>query len=109
MPDGKRENFSDKTKREALRRCGGHCQSCGKKLRTGDGVEYDHIISDFFSGGNSLANCQVLCTPCHSLKTGGEDAPKHAKARRWEKKRSKTERPKKKIPYRRFDGTPVWR
>jgi 5-methylcytosine-specific restriction endonuclease McrA len=106
---GDRQEFSQKTKLEAWRRSGGHCASCGKKIRTGDGPEYDHIITDFYNGGNSLANCQVLCKACHAMKTGDEDAPKHAKTRRYEKRAAKAERPKKKMSYRKFDGTPVWK
>jgi 5-methylcytosine-specific restriction protein A len=106
---GDRQNFSQKTKLEAWRRSGGHCASCGKKIRTGDGPEYDHRITCFNGGTNDISNCDVLCKPCHAMKTGDEDAPKHAKTRRYEKRAAKAERPKKKMSYRKFDGTPIWK
>ena len=103
-----RAEFSKKTKEQALERAKGHCELCGKRIRPGDGPEYDHIITDFYSGGNSLANCQVLCIPCHGHKTHKNDAKNHAKSRRMKSKAAKTERKKKFMPYRLFDGTPVW-
>jgi len=106
--DKKRAEFTKKTKEQALERSGGHCELCGKRIRPGDGPEYDHRITDFYNGGNSLANCQVLCIPCHGEKTYGTDSKNHAKTRRLKSKAAKTERKKKFMPYRRFDGTPVW-
>jgi len=103
-----RQEFSRKTMLEAWRLADGRCVSCQKKIRPGDGPEYDHRISCKKGGTNDLSNCDVLCRACHSKKTGGSDAKDHAKINREEKRAAKATRPKKKIPYRKFDGTPVW-
>ena len=104
-----RQEFTRKTKLEAWRRSGGACESCGKKIRTGDGPEYDHRVSAFNGGSNDLSNCDVLCKACHSLKTGETDAPNHAKSRREEKRAAKAEAKRSGFRgWRRFDGTIVW-
>lgn len=59
-----RVEFSKKTRAEAFARCGGKCESCGMKLKAGEG-EYDHTIPFWVSRDSSLDNCQVLCVPCH--------------------------------------------
>ena len=79
-PAIRRAEFSRRTKLQAWDRAGGCCEDCGKKIRPGDGPEYDHIISAEQGGGNDLGNCQVLCAPCHKLKTR-EDVGKQAKSR----------------------------
>ena len=67
-----RRKFTRKTKREAFERCGGRCEGCGILFRAGINIEYDHRSPDYFEGPNTLENCQVLCRPCHVLKTGGD-------------------------------------
>jgi len=61
---GDRVEFSKKTRVEAFARCAGKCESCGMKLKAGEG-EYDHVIPYFISRDSSLSNVQVLCVPCH--------------------------------------------
>lgn len=57
-------------------RCGGRCMHCGKMTRGGEVWEADHIISLENGGTDEADNLQVLCRPCHSLKTRDD----HAKA-----------------------------
>lgn len=76
-----RQEFSRRTKLQAWDRCGGQCEECGRALRPGDRIEYDHRIPCEFGGGNTLDNCQVLCGWCHGAKTSTADAPAIAKAR----------------------------
>jgi 5-methylcytosine-specific restriction endonuclease McrA len=83
---GDRQNFTDRTKRLAWERSKGICESCGKTIRPGDGPEYDHDKLAFYGGDNSLANCRVLCRPCHSLKTIAHNSYEVPKSRRLIKK-----------------------
>lgn len=76
-----RHEFSKRTRLEAFTRCGGKCEACGSILRPGH-VEYDHDKPAAFSGGNSLANCRVLCRGCHGEKTFQRDIPAIAKSNR---------------------------
>lgn len=64
--------------------CGGHCEQC--LARIVGRPEYDHILPDALGGEPVLANCQVLCSKCHRLKTSGEDVPRIAKTKRTKRK-----------------------
>lgn len=79
---GDRQEFSKKIKLAAWNRAGGRCEDCGKKIRPGDGPEYDHSSPTFFGGAATLENCQVLCIACHSRKTSTKDIKDVAKSRR---------------------------
>jgi len=78
-----RREFSKAVMRDAALRAGGFCENrtCGAKLSHGD-FHYDHIIPDALGGEPTLDNCQVLCRACHKEKTGNEDMPRIAKAKR---------------------------
>ena len=67
-----RLEFTRKTMRQAFERAGGRCEHCGIELRDGMRREYDHRVTDYMEGGNSLDNCQLLCQNCHSAKTGDD-------------------------------------
>lgn len=100
-----RKEFSAKTKLAAWERAGHHCEECLVLIRPGNGPEYDHIIEDYYDGGNSLDNCKVLCIGCHKAKTK-QRAPVLAKSRRLLKKQAGITRNKKKIGNRGFTS---WR
>lgn len=102
-----RREFSAKTKAQAFERAGGLCEECTARLGPGN-VHYDHRIPDALGGENTLDNCQCLCTACHSRKTTKEDVPNISRAKRVNRKHIGAVKAKKKMPYRRFDGTPVW-
>jgi len=103
----KGKEFSRKVKLDCWDRAGGCCEKCGRKLHPGDKYRFDHIISIEMGGGNGDDNVQLLCIACDAPKTA-DDARKHAKSRRIRSKHIGADRPKKKIPYRRFDGSGVW-
>lgn len=100
-----RQEFSAKTKLAAWERAGKHCEECFVMIRPGNGPEYDHIIEDYFDGGNGVDNCKVLCIKCHKAKTKSQ-APVVAKSRRIIKKNAGVKRAKKKIPNA---GFTAWR
>jgi 5-methylcytosine-specific restriction endonuclease McrA len=77
-----RREFSRAVKLAAWQRCGGRCESCTRKLFTGD-IHYDHRNPDALTGEPTLDNCAVLCRACHSAKTR-IDVARIAKAKRRE-------------------------
>jgi 5-methylcytosine-specific restriction enzyme A len=77
-----RTEFSKKVKVAAFERSQGHCECCTARLWAGK-VHYDHRIPDAQGGEPTLENCQVLCVPCHTVKTA-KDAADTAKAKRRE-------------------------
>lgn len=76
-----RHEFPTKVKAAAALRAHGYCESCTRKLMTGD-YHYDHDIPDQLGGQPTLENCRVLCKACHSAKTAKTDIPRIAKAKR---------------------------
>lgn len=65
----------------------------------GDGPEYDHRIPCELGGENTLDNCDVLCSWCHTAKTSKQDAPNIAKARAVRARHVNAEDPhKRKLP-----------
>ena len=73
--------FSTKIRVAAFQRCDGRCEKCGARLTPGK-FAYDHILPDWLGGEPTLENAQVLCDPCHSEKTHGQDRPRINKAQR---------------------------
>lgn len=86
--------FSKKVRIEAFKRCAGKCEKCAAVLKVGEG-EYDHVIPLALTGESTLANCQVLCQPCHrapGAKTA-DDVKNIAKAKRREAKHTGVVKP----------------
>ena len=86
---------------------GGCCDGCKRKLFPGDLVEFDHIVPLADGGENRESNLQPMCPGCHQPKTAKE-ARQRAEGRRKRAKHHGFKRKTQKIPYRRFDGSPVW-
>lgn len=67
-----RETYEDpewrKTRAAALRRAGRRCEKCGATGR----VEVDHIVPRSQGGSHGPDNAQVLCLPCHRVKSAAE-------------------------------------
>lgn len=87
----RRAEFPKSVKVAAFEREKGHCQNCTLEI-TGSlrPVQYDHRKPSALGGDNSLENCQVLCKPCHDLKSFKPidgDIPRIAKAQRGYEKR----------------------
>src|SRR6266852_2281906 len=66
--------FSKEIERTAFFRAKGRCEGCSARLASGD-IHYDHIVPWALSFDSSIANCQVLCNPCHRDKTANRDVP----------------------------------
>lgn len=107
-----RSEFSKQTKRDALKRSGGHCEAVGLRygLDAGKrcnfplayGVQFDHITADSHGGENSLDNCAAVCRECHATKTKTYDTPVAAKIKRISDKHLGIVKPKGRIPSRPF-------
>jgi len=77
-----RNEFSRKTRQEALHRSGLKCEASGPRygLEEGQrcncnlslGVQFDHDVPDQLGGDNSLENCRAVCVQCHKIKTRGD-------------------------------------
>lgn len=97
-----------RVKLRVLDRQGGKCAHCNRKLGVaGEGIEYDHIKALVNGGEHREANLQALDPMCHRAKTN-EDVAEKATVARVRKKHLGLDKPKKKMPYRRFNGEIVW-
>ena len=113
-----RIEFSKVTKLQAWRRCHDEygmprCEadwegSCGHQPFSDRRPQYDHDKPCAMGGNNSLFNCRVLCPKCHRAKTSTDDMPVIWKSTRVREKRGDLRR-KGFMPYRLFDGTPIWK
>lgn len=61
-------------------KCKGHCEDCARKIMAGEKKHFDHRIALADGGRHAENNLQVLCVPCHTVKTG-EEATERAKVR----------------------------
>lgn len=103
-----RQEFSRKTKAEALERSGGCCCSCRIPLTPATGIEFDHRIPDAVNGENSVGNCEPLCGNCHGAKTSG-DVKAIAKTKRIRDKHSGAMKTKRGFRgWRKMNGEIVW-
>jgi len=87
----KRREFTQKVRKEALRRCTRnskpHCETCDTELNERTGIIFEHVIPDGLGGEPTLDNCKVHCKTCADIKTHTEDNPRMRKADRTVKKR----------------------
>jgi 5-methylcytosine-specific restriction endonuclease McrA len=63
-----RREFPRKVRAAALLRANDSCECCGAPVKPPK-LHYDHILPDALGGEPTLANCQVVCVPCHREKT----------------------------------------
>lgn len=87
---------------------GGICHLTGIKIRPGDKWDLDHIQALCNGGENKESNLAPALRDAHKEKTA-EDLAQKAKDRRVRAKHIGAAPKKRKIPYRKFDGTPVWK
>lgn len=71
-----RSEFGKPVKRAALKRADGRCEGLlpdtGERcpcLLVAGRYHFDHVIADGLGGKPEIANCAVLCVPCHDDKT----------------------------------------
>ena len=68
-----------KRRSRALRRGGFRCVACGVVDKTAKSLEVDHVLPLERGGDHSDGNLQVLCKPCHAVKTRGEAEQRRAR------------------------------
>lgn len=103
-----RRRMTPKRRAEIFAAHDGLCHICeGKIDGAREGWEVEHVIPLEISRDDSDANLAPAHTTCHRAKTKA-DARDIAKARRVNQKHHGARKKKGGIPYRRFDGTPVY-
>jgi len=70
-----------RVKLRVFQRHGGECAICTLHIRGALLPAYDHIVALINGGENRESNVQLLCVPCHKIKTGADVAEKSKVAR----------------------------
>jgi 5-methylcytosine-specific restriction enzyme A len=83
------------------------CGISGRPITPSDRVEFDHIIALANGGENREDNIQPVIAEAHREKTK-RDVKIKAKIARVKARNLGIQQTKTKIPYRRFNGEPVW-
>lgn len=103
-----------RVKARVITKFGGLCCRCGLPINDVRKPEFDHTIALVnWRGdghGNRESNLSLICVPDHRAKTQADVAMKSSEAKRL-KKRLRLQ-PRRTIPGRKFDGTPIpsrWR
>ena len=106
-----RQEFPKPVRRDAFLRAAGLCEGdvegrrCGCRLTVGK-FAYDHVIPDWMGGEPILSNCQVLCAPCHKVKTKQDAAYRAKTKRREDAHRGIADAPRQKIRSQGFRKSP---
>lgn len=67
----------DRVKLRIWGRDNGRCKICTRKCGVGgEPSAFDHIVALVNGGQNRESNYQLLCVPCHAVKTRGDVAEK---------------------------------
>lgn len=104
-PDSK---IPPRVRLRVFERFNGICQETGRKISPGDEWDCDHERALANGGEHKESNLRPVLREAHRRKTA-EDVKQKAKDHRVRKKHLGIESKKRKMPYRKFDGTPVWR
>lgn len=100
------QNIPPRVKVRVAKRAGDKCAICtltiGGKLKPA----FDHILAICNGGEHRESNLQLLCVPCHKVKTGADVAEK-ARDQRKRLKHLGIKKPRSIRKWRRFNGTGV--
>jgi 5-methylcytosine-specific restriction protein A len=86
----------------------GMCYLTGRKITAADKWDVDHVVALCNGGDNRESNLAPALREEHKKKTAQDVATK-AKDRRVRSKHLGIAPKKRKMPYRRFNGDPVWK
>lgn len=92
-----RKEFSQATRKRAMKRSKGRCEAVGIKYGLPQdqrcnapiddkSVEYDHFAEEYLTHDNSIENAKAVCHICHKYKTR-RGSKERAKMKRLEKDR----------------------
>lgn len=70
------DNIPSRVKVRTFERYGGHCAICTLAVVGKLRPTYDHIIALINGGEHRESNLQLLCVPCHAIKTKADVAEK---------------------------------
>lgn len=79
------QSVPERVKVRVFERAGGACKECTLPIRGKLLPAYDHIQALINGGGNRESNLQLLCVPCHKVKTRADVAEKSVMARKRKK------------------------
>jgi 5-methylcytosine-specific restriction protein A len=85
---------------------GGKCAVCTLPIRGGLLPAYDHIIALVNGGSHRESNLQLLCVPCHKVKTRADVAEKSNTYRKRLKGQGQ-KKPRTMTRWRKFNGDVV--
>lgn len=95
-----------RVKVRVFERANGHCAECTLPIVGKLRPAYDHIQALINGGQHREANLQLLCVPCHAIKTKADIAEKSVTAR-VRAKHIGIKKPRTIRSWRKFDGTIV--
>lgn len=108
-----RRRIGERERAEIFARAGGRCHWCGERIDAGrEAWSVDHVLAlemggDEAKGSDNLK--PIHDRPCHAEKTGRQDVPAIRKAQRNARRSMGIKRqPRRKMPYRKFNGEAVW-
>ena len=78
----------------------GHCAICTTRVTT---AAYDHAVALINGGAHRESNLQLLCVPCHKVKTRADVAEKSVTAR-VRAKHLGIKKPRTMTSWRKFNG-----
>ncbi len=84
----------------------GKCAHCTLKIERKLRPAYDHCTALVNGGGNRESNLQLLCVPCHAIKTGA-DVKDKSDTNRIKAKHIGLKKPRTMTRWRKFDGSIV--
>lgn len=96
----------DRVKLRIWLRDGGKCHITGKVIRPGDKYEFEHFKALANGGEHRESNIGLALYKFHKIKTA-EDRRQQAKTDRIRKRHLGLKKSGRKIPGRKFDGTPI--
>jgi 5-methylcytosine-specific restriction endonuclease McrA len=111
LPDWKATNDNQaipaRVKIRVFDRAGGKCANCTLTIGASLRPAYDHIEALINGGKHTESNLQLLCVPCHAVKTKTDVAEKSVTAR-IRAKHLGVKKPRTIRSWRRFDGSIVY-
>jgi len=93
-----------RVKVRVFERCSGLCAICTLPIVGKLRPAYDHVVALINGGQHRESNLQLLCVPCHAVKTKADIAEKAVTYRKRMKAQGQ-KKPRTMTRWRRFDGS----
>ena len=104
----KRKPLTRNQRAELFLAHGGVCHLCKTRIKPehGETWEVEHVLALEISGRDGIENLRPAHIACHKIKTAS-DRKMIAKSNRIRARHLGVKKSGRKIPYRKFDGTPI--